>query len=296
MSPVHLRNQPEDRESLEEDTLDTVVDGKTLREIINTLPLTFQFNRKPKPEDWKHVDQLLQLHQLLKDLFQWSMENKRLNLASQWAELGESFQKICLKEIPYKYLMVVTKGWNPDMQLKILEERAIRIREKKATIQAIEKQLNQTEPTLIPSGSQGSPGEEKDTKGKKDLFQPQKERVRPNDPEAFGLGEISTQEPEIAVNTSRISSPTNRNITPTQNEHNIVTPESNLKSYQLWLQMSQFSVQTQEKLDELHRNNERLKKLTTLQEATIKAIQESCAKLYKASEKTNKTLNKVFEE
>ncbi|MBW0536350.1 hypothetical protein O181_076065 [Austropuccinia psidii MF-1] len=48
--------EPED---LEEDTLDTVVDGKKLREIIPTLPFTFQFNRNPKPEDWKDMDQVL---------------------------------------------------------------------------------------------------------------------------------------------------------------------------------------------------------------------------------------------
>ncbi|MBW0545974.1 hypothetical protein O181_085689 [Austropuccinia psidii MF-1] len=82
MSPVHFRNlgfqrnQPEDREAcpepedLEGGTLDTVVDGKTLREIIPTLPFTFQFSRNPKPEEWKDMDQALQLHQLLKDLFQ----------------------------------------------------------------------------------------------------------------------------------------------------------------------------------------------------------------------------------
>ncbi|MBW0505218.1 hypothetical protein O181_044933 [Austropuccinia psidii MF-1] len=79
--------EPED---LEEDTLDTVVDGKTLREIIPTLPFTFQFIRNHKPEYWKDMDQVLQLHQLLKDLFQWSMENNRFNLESHWAELGES--------------------------------------------------------------------------------------------------------------------------------------------------------------------------------------------------------------
>ncbi|MBW0480364.1 hypothetical protein O181_020079 [Austropuccinia psidii MF-1] len=90
---------------------------------------------------------------------------------------------------------------------------------------------------------------------KEDLFQPPAERVRPKDPETVGLGERSTQEPEIAVNTSRISNPTNRNITPTQNEHNVVTPESNLNSDQLWLQMSQFSVKAQEKFDEIHRSN-----------------------------------------
>ncbi|MBW0502895.1 hypothetical protein O181_042610 [Austropuccinia psidii MF-1] len=93
---------------------------------------------------------------------------------------------------------------------------------------------------------------------KQDFFQPQAERVRINDPEVVGLGERSTQEPEIVVNTSRISSPINRNITPTKNENNVVTPESNLNSDKLWLKMSQFAVQTQEKLDELHRSNVRL--------------------------------------
>ncbi|MBW0525781.1 hypothetical protein O181_065496 [Austropuccinia psidii MF-1] len=99
--------EPED---LEEETLDTVMDGKTLREIIPTLPFTFHFNRNLKPEDWKDMDQVLQLHQLLKDLFQWSMDNKMFNLASHREELGASFQKICLKEIDFKDLMVITKG------------------------------------------------------------------------------------------------------------------------------------------------------------------------------------------
>ncbi|MBW0525057.1 hypothetical protein O181_064772 [Austropuccinia psidii MF-1] len=81
---------------------------------------------------------------------------------------------------------------------------------------------------------------------KQELFQPKAERVRPNDPEAVGLGERSAQRLEIVVNISRISSLTNRNVTPTQTEHNVVTPESNLNSNILWLQMSQFAVQTQE--------------------------------------------------
>ncbi|MBW0526581.1 hypothetical protein O181_066296 [Austropuccinia psidii MF-1] len=107
------------------------------------------------------------------------------------------------------------------------------IRENQATIQAIEEQLNQTGPTLISSGSQGvdqpnSPvashhscisrsvakshhssqsqvifRRRQGYKGKKqDIFQPKEERVRPNDPEAVGLGERSAQEPEIVVNTS----------------------------------------------------------------------------------------------
>ncbi|MBW0478169.1 hypothetical protein O181_017884 [Austropuccinia psidii MF-1] len=49
---------------------------------------------------------------------------------------------------------------------------------------------------------------------KQDIFQQKAERVRPNDAEAVRLGERSTQEPEIVVNTSRISIPDNRNITP----------------------------------------------------------------------------------
>ncbi|MBW0568110.1 hypothetical protein O181_107825 [Austropuccinia psidii MF-1] len=131
---------------------------------------------------------------------------------------------------------------------------------------------------------------------KQDLFQPKAEKFRPNDPEAVGLGERHTQELEIIVNTSRISSPINRNITHTQTEHNVVTPESNLYSDKLWLQMSQFSVQTQESLNDFKRINKRLQRNAILQDATIKAIQESCAQLSKASEETNKRLNQVFEE
>ncbi|MBW0496304.1 hypothetical protein O181_036019 [Austropuccinia psidii MF-1] len=88
---------------------------------------------------------------------------------------------------------------------------------------------------------------------KQDIFQPKAETVIPNDPEAVRLGERITQEPEIFLNTSRISSPTDRNITPTQTEHNAVTPESNLKIDKLWLEISQFSVKTQEKLDDFKR-------------------------------------------
>ncbi|MBW0495761.1 hypothetical protein O181_035476, partial [Austropuccinia psidii MF-1] len=58
--------------------------------------------------------------------------------------------------------------------------------------------------------------------------------VTPNDTEAVGLDERSTKEPDIVKDTSRISSPTNRNITPTQTEQNSVTPDSNLNSDTLW--------------------------------------------------------------
>ncbi|MBW0507522.1 hypothetical protein O181_047237 [Austropuccinia psidii MF-1] len=167
MSPVHLRklgiprSQPEDREGLyrtrrpgrghlEQDGVWKDTEGNH-----NNCAIHLPTQQKPQPEDWKDMDQVLQLHQLPKDLFQWRMDNKRFNLASHWAELGASWQKICLKEIPFKDLMVITKGWNTTRQFRILEERENRIRENKTTIQDIEEQLNQTGPTLIPSGSQG---------------------------------------------------------------------------------------------------------------------------------------------
>ncbi|MBW0474311.1 hypothetical protein O181_014026 [Austropuccinia psidii MF-1] len=83
------------------------------------------------------------------------MDKKRFNLASHWAECGERFQKICLKEILFKDLMETTKGCDPTRQFRLLEGRETRIRENQANIQAIEEQLNQTAPTLIPSSSQG---------------------------------------------------------------------------------------------------------------------------------------------
>ncbi|MBW0534627.1 hypothetical protein O181_074342 [Austropuccinia psidii MF-1] len=102
------------------------------------------------------MDQVLQLHKLLKDLFQWNMDNKRFNLASHWAEIVASFQKISLKEISFEDLTGITKYWNPTRQLRLLEERENRIRENQPPIQAIEEQLNHIGPTMIPSGSQGA--------------------------------------------------------------------------------------------------------------------------------------------
>ncbi|MBW0529582.1 hypothetical protein O181_069297 [Austropuccinia psidii MF-1] len=107
-------NQRTDRacpepEDLDKDPLDTVVSAKALREIRPTLPFTLQFNRHLKQEDWKDMDQVLQLHQLLKDLFEWRMNNNRFNLAF------------------------------PTRHFRLLEVRANRIRENQATIQAIEE-------------------------------------------------------------------------------------------------------------------------------------------------------------
>ncbi|MBW0493202.1 hypothetical protein O181_032917 [Austropuccinia psidii MF-1] len=101
------------------------------------------------------MDQVLQLHQLLKDLFQCRMDNKSLNIAAHWEELGGSFQNIFLEEIDFKDLMVITKGWNSTRKFRLLEVKANRMRENQATIQAIEEQLTPTGHAQIPSGSQG---------------------------------------------------------------------------------------------------------------------------------------------
>ncbi|MBW0536026.1 hypothetical protein O181_075741 [Austropuccinia psidii MF-1] len=285
----------------EQDTLDTLVDGKTLREIIPTLPFTFKFNRNPKPEDWKDMDQVHELHQLLKDIFQWSMDNKSFNLEYHWAELGERFQNICLQEIPFKDLIVITKQWNLKRKFRLLEERATRIRENQATTHSIEEQLSQIGPNLIPSGSQGVDqpnypvascysGTRRSVARShhSSQFQSKAERVGTNNPEAVGLGERSTQEPEIVVNTSRISSPNNRNITPTHNKDSIVTPDSNLESDALWLQMSQFAEQTQRNFAELQESHERMKTLTASMDKIVKTLQEGHAQLRKASEEIKK--------
>ncbi|MBW0480651.1 hypothetical protein O181_020366 [Austropuccinia psidii MF-1] len=131
---------------------------------------------------------------------------------------------------------------------------------------------------------------------KQDHIQPEEERVRTNDPEAVGFGERGAQEPEVVVNNFRISSPINRNITPTQIDHNVVTPESNLKGDSLWLQMSQFAEQTQKQFAELQASHERMKTLTASMDKIVKTLQERHDQLRKASEETNKRLNPVFEE
>ncbi|MBW0497489.1 hypothetical protein O181_037204 [Austropuccinia psidii MF-1] len=116
-----------------------------------------------------------------------------------------------------------------------------------------------------------------------DLFQVKEVRVRPNDPEAVGLGEGSTQEPEIVVHTYRISSSISRNITPTQIEHNFVTSEINLNSDSLLLKMSQYAEQTQRQFADLQASHERMKILTASMDKIVKTLQEGYAQLSKAS-------------
>ncbi|MBW0560597.1 hypothetical protein O181_100312 [Austropuccinia psidii MF-1] len=83
------------------------------------------------------------------------MDNKRFNLALHWEELESSCQKISLKEIDFRDLMVITKGWNPTRKFRLLEVRENSIKENQATIQAIEEQLTQTGNTQILAGPQG---------------------------------------------------------------------------------------------------------------------------------------------
>ncbi|MBW0490528.1 hypothetical protein O181_030243 [Austropuccinia psidii MF-1] len=282
--------EPED----EEDTLDTVVDRKTLREIIPTLPFTFQFNRNVKPEDWKDMDQVIQLHQLLKDLFQWSMDNKRFNLASHLAELGARCHKICIKELNFKDLMIINKGWNPTR--KFLQAHKDQAKSALQWLHTIHKPKGQWPRVTILHNPRRVPGEDKDTRAKTRPLFPKEERVRPSDPETVVLGERSTQEPEVVVNNSRINSPLNRNITPTQIEHNSVSPESNLNSDALWFEISQYAKKTQKQFAELEASPERMKKLTASMDKILKTLQEGHAQLRKASEETNKGLNIVFEE
>ncbi|MBW0530225.1 hypothetical protein O181_069940 [Austropuccinia psidii MF-1] len=117
---------------------------------------------------------------------------------------------------------------------------------------------------------------------KQDHLQPKEERVRPNDPKAFGFGEKSAQEPEIAVNNSRICSCINRSITPTQIEKNVITPESNFNSDALWLQMSQYAEHTQKPFSELEASHERMKKLTASMDKIVETLQEGHAQLRKS--------------
>ncbi|MBW0467392.1 hypothetical protein O181_007107 [Austropuccinia psidii MF-1] len=84
------------------------------------------------------------------------MENKRFNLASHWEELGESPWNIFLREISFKDPMEIMKGWNPNkkFKFKLSVERASKIRENQATIQAIEEKWSQKEKIMTLSGSQ----------------------------------------------------------------------------------------------------------------------------------------------
>ncbi|MBW0511731.1 hypothetical protein O181_051446 [Austropuccinia psidii MF-1] len=60
--------------------------------------------------------------------------------------------------------------------------------------------------------------------------------------------------------------------------------------------MSQYAEQTQKQFSELGASHERMKTLTASMDKIVKTPQEGHAQLSKASEETNKRLNRVFEE
>ncbi|MBW0569066.1 hypothetical protein O181_108781 [Austropuccinia psidii MF-1] len=105
MSPEHLgelrfpRNQEEEEEDLGMNPV--IKDGRNLREILPTVPFHLNFNRFLQPEDWTDLDQVFQINQLLKSMFQWRMERKIFKLATQLAEAGTATQKICLRYITW---------------------------------------------------------------------------------------------------------------------------------------------------------------------------------------------------
>ncbi|MBW0519264.1 hypothetical protein O181_058979 [Austropuccinia psidii MF-1] len=313
MSPVHLRNlgfqrnQPEDRGGLSRTRRPGgghLGDSGGWKEIDrnnthSATPISIQ-KRHLKPEDWKDMDQCLQLHQLLKDLFQWSIDNKRFNLASHWSELGASCQKIFPKETVQtpggegkqgkgesSHFPSYSRTTDPDRaysdSFRIASSRPKQISSGFTPFRN-QKASGQESPFFtIP----GSFQEETRTQGQKqDLFQLKAERLRPNDPGAVGIGEKSTQEQEIAVHTSRISIPINRNITPTWIENNVDTSESNLKSVAMWLQISQFAEKTQKQFAEVKASHERMKTLTASIDKIDKTVQEEHSQLRKSSEET----------
>ncbi|MBW0492759.1 hypothetical protein O181_032474 [Austropuccinia psidii MF-1] len=138
MSPVHLRNlgfqrnQPEDREGLSRTRrpgrgyLGHSGGGQDTEGNHTHPSIHFPVKQEPQTRGLERYGS-----------GSWSMDNKRLNLAFHWAELGASCQKIYRKDIDLKDLMVITKGWNPTRKFRLLEVRANRIRENHATIQAI---------------------------------------------------------------------------------------------------------------------------------------------------------------
>ncbi|MBW0490706.1 hypothetical protein O181_030421 [Austropuccinia psidii MF-1] len=224
MPPVHLRDlgiprkQPEDIEGLSRTRKPgrghlghsggwQDIEGNHTHSAIK-----FTIQQKPQTRGLEDMDQVLQLHQILKDPFQCSIDNKRFNLVSSWAELGASFQKIYLKEIDFKDLMVITKGWNCTRKRTAEPDRAYP--DSFRLTRSIPNQLSSGFTTFrnqqisdqesLFSTIAGSFQEKTRIQGQKqDLFQPNAERVRPNDPEAVGLGDRRARSQAVLTPTAR---------------------------------------------------------------------------------------------
>ncbi|MBW0521492.1 hypothetical protein O181_061207 [Austropuccinia psidii MF-1] len=318
ISPVHLRdlcfqrNQQEDREGLSRTRrpgkghLGNSGGWQETEGYHTHLPFTFQINRSLKPKDWNDMDQVLQLHQLLKAFFNgawtttaltWHPTGQKLEQAARRSAVqtpgGEGKQD---KEESSHYPSHRTtndpdRAYSDSFRLTRSKPNQLSSSFKPFRNQQISGQKSPF--FIIPGSSQ----EKTRIQGQKqDHLQPKEERVRPNDPEAVGFGERHAQEPEVAVHNSRMTSPINRNITPTEIEHNVVTSEKNLNSDSLWLQMSQFSDQTQKQFEKLEESHEMMKTLSASMDKIVKTLQEGHTQLRKASEEANKRLNLFLEE
>ncbi|MBW0550515.1 hypothetical protein O181_090230 [Austropuccinia psidii MF-1] len=316
MSPAHLRDlgfqrhQPEDREGF----------SRTRRPGRGHLGHSGGY-------ECKDMDQVLQLHQLLKDLF--SMEHGQqevqpcIPLGRNLSKFPEALSQRDRIQRPYgnhqrlEFHQEVQTAGGEGKQDKGGSSQYSSYRRTTDADRAYSDSFRLTRSTPNQLSSGFTPLRNQKISGQESLFftipgsfqqktriqgqkqdhlQPKKERVRPNDPEAVGFCGRSAQEPEVVVHNSIISSPINRNITPTQIEHNVVTPESNLNSDALWFQMSQFAEKTQKQFAELEARHERMKTSTASMDKIVKSLEEGHAQLRKASEETNKRLNHVFEE
>ncbi|MBW0463238.1 hypothetical protein O181_002953 [Austropuccinia psidii MF-1] len=308
MSPVHLRNLGFHRtkkafpepEGLEEDTLDTVVDGKTLRGLERHGSGS---SAPPTPQRFISMEHGQKEAQ------------PAIPLGRTWRNFQEDFSQRDRLQGPYgnhqgleSYQAVQTPGGKgtedkgesshypsytrtADPHSAYSDSFRLTRRRPNQLSSGFKPFRNQR--ITIPGGFQ----EKTRIQGQKQQhLQPEEERVKPNDPEAVGFGERSAQKPEVVVNNSRISSPINRNITRTRIEHNVVTPESNVNSDALWLQISQYSEQIQKQFAEHEARHERIKILISSMDKIVKYLKEGHAQLSKASEETNKRLNLVFEE
>ncbi|MBW0470239.1 hypothetical protein O181_009954 [Austropuccinia psidii MF-1] len=121
MSPVHLRdlaiprNQPEDREGLSKtrragrEHLGHSGGWQDIEGNHTHSAIHFPILQKPQTRRLRGYGSSSSAPPAPERPFSWSMDNKSFNLESHWEELEESFQKICLKEIEFKDLMVTPK-------------------------------------------------------------------------------------------------------------------------------------------------------------------------------------------
>ncbi|MBW0483788.1 hypothetical protein O181_023503 [Austropuccinia psidii MF-1] len=239
--------EPED---LEEDTPDTVVDGKTLREIIPSA-IHFPIQQETQTRGLERYGSSSSAPPTPQRFI--SIEHGKqevqpgIPLGRTWSKFPEDLSQRDRLQTPYgnhqrleSHREVQTPGGEgrqdkgesshyPSYRRTADPDRAYS--------DSFMSRPNQLSSGLTPFRNQQISGQESPyftTPGsfqektriegqKQDHLQPEEQRVRPNDPGAVGFGERSAQDPEVVINNSRISSPINRNITPTQIECQPVT-------------------------------------------------------------------------